>query len=423
MILVFSNTPLPTKVKATIFLAGPNPRYKDGDAVQQTWRHEVVAKLEEKGFDGHVFIPMPDTCYFGDVVSGAVSDYDHQIEWEDSAMGRADAILMWVDRTKEFPAMTTNIEFGRYLESGRLVYGRPDTALNVKYLDEQVKKRRRPVFNDIGHLVDEVLWRLKEPAVRTGGECLVPLIIWNSPDFQTWYANMFTGESEGNELRGFDIKTILTFNSRKAPQSDDCSLFGYAAHVNIWVAKEQREKSNEWLFMRTGITYVVPYHINKENGYREYVLVREFRSPANNGRGVVYELPGGSSPKSGVPIFQTAMDELREETGLDISDMSRFKYLGARQSLSTYLGTHIHALSVELNDEEWAAVVARANSGKVLGADEGERITLHIVKATEVLNPISEYPVDWVTLGLLNLATQHYEAEAPDVIVDGSDFY
>ena len=41
MQLVFADDDLPTQVYKTIFLAGPNPRYKDGDVVEETWRHKV----------------------------------------------------------------------------------------------------------------------------------------------------------------------------------------------------------------------------------------------------------------------------------------------------------------------------------------------------------------------------------------------
>ncbi len=33
------------------------------------------------------------------------------------------------------PAFTTNVEFGLYLNSGKIVYGRPDNAPKNRYLD------------------------------------------------------------------------------------------------------------------------------------------------------------------------------------------------------------------------------------------------------------------------------------------------
>ena len=407
MKLVFADDSLPTEVTKTIFLAGPNPRYKNGDAVLRTWRHDVLEELERIGYDGHVFIPMPIGSFYGETVSGAVADYDHQIEWEDAAMMRADVILMWVDRTSTLRGMTTNIEFGRYLDSGRLIYGRPDTADACRYLDEQIKKRRKEAYSTITAIVKEADWRLRDGAERTGGEVLVPLVIWNSKQFQDWYTHMFSGDSQGNELRGFDIKTILCFSNRRSKITDERSLFGFAAHVNIWVAREQREKSNEWIFSRTATSYVVPYYVNKESGHREYILVREFRSPANNEAGYVYELPGGSAPDETLNPLENAKQELFEETGIEIEDISRFEIVGNRQTFSTFSTNRIFTTKIELTEKEFLAAKKRADDKVQLGADDGERINLFIVKDVDLLNSDSEHPVDWSTLGMIYAAHYH----------------
>lgn len=407
MKLVFADDSLPTEVTKTIFLAGPNPRYKNGDVVLRTWRHDVLDELERIGYDGHVFIPMPIGSFYGETVSGAVSDYDHQIEWEDAAMMRADVILMWVDRTSTLRGMTTNIEFGRYLDSGRLIYGRPDNADGCRYLDEQIKKRRKEAYSTITAIVKEADWRLRDGAERSGGEVLVPLVIWGSKQFQDWYTHMFSGDSQGNELRGFDIKTILCFSSRRSKVTDERSLFGFAAHVNIWVAREQREKSNEWIFSRTATSYVVPYYVNKESGHREYILVREFRSPANNEAGYVYELPGGSAPDETLNPLENAKQELFEETGIEIEDISRFEIVGNRQTFSTFSTNRIFTTKIELTEKEFLAAKKRADDKVQLGADDGERINLFIVKDVDLLNSDSEHPVDWSTLGMIYAAHYH----------------
>lgn len=407
MKLVFADDSLPTEVTKTIFLAGPNPRYKNGDVVLRTWRHDVLEELERIGYDGHVFIPMPIGSFYGETVSGAVADYDHQIEWEDAAMMRADVILMWVDRTSTLRGMTTNIEFGRYLDSGRLIYGRPENADGCRYLDEQIKKRRKEAYSTITAIVKEADWRLRDGADRSGGEVLVPLVIWSSKQFQDWYTHMFSGDSQGNELRGFDIKTILCFSSRRSKVTDERSLFGFAAHVNIWVAREQREKSNEWIFSRTATSYVVPYYVNKESGHREYILVREFRSPANNEAGYVYELPGGSAPDETLNPLENAKQELFEETGIEIEDISRFEIVGNRQTFSTFSTNRIFTTKIELTEKEFLAAKKRADDKVQLGADDGERINLFIVKDVDLLNSDSEHPVDWSTLGMIYAAHYH----------------
>lgn len=424
MKLVFADTPLPTEVTKTIFLAGPNPRYKDGDPVLRTWRHDVLEVLEKKGYDGHVFIPTPIGSFYGKVVENAVSDYDHQVEWEDAAMMRADVILMWVDRTATLRGMTTNIEFGRYLDSGRLIFGYPETADGCKYMEEQIIKRRKEAYKNLDAIVDEALWRIGNGSERSGGEVLVPHVVWRSNQFQEWYTHMFSGDSQGNELRGFDIKTILCFNNRRSKITDEREIFGFAAHVNIWVDREKREKSNEWIFSRTSNSYVIPYYENPQTSAREYVMVREFRVPANNEAGYIFELPGGASTKLDVSPLETARDELFEETGIDISkdELHRFKVVGNRQTFATFSTNRIFATKIRLTEEEMNLARKRAAAGTQMGADDGERITLHIVKDTDLLNPDSETPVDWSTLGLIWSAHQHYDPQLNMTPSDGSDF-
>ena len=46
----------------------------------------------------------------------------------------------------------------------------------------------------------------------------------------------------------------------------------------------------------------------------EIIVIKEYRSPCRNQSGFVYELPGGSSFKPNTDVYQTAADELFEET-------------------------------------------------------------------------------------------------------------
>lgn len=85
--------------------------------------------LGDLGFAGTVLIPeRPNwTTRF---------DYQDQVEWEFVGLERADALLFWVPRDLEtLPGFTTNVEFGRYVASGRMVYGRPARRPHNRYLD------------------------------------------------------------------------------------------------------------------------------------------------------------------------------------------------------------------------------------------------------------------------------------------------
>jgi hypothetical protein len=55
--------------------------------------------------------------------------YLDQVEWEYAGLESCTAVAFWVPRQlPTLPGFTTNVEFGRYVDSGRCVYGRPDGA-------------------------------------------------------------------------------------------------------------------------------------------------------------------------------------------------------------------------------------------------------------------------------------------------------
>lgn len=438
MQLVFADDEFPTTVTKTIFLAGPNPRYKNGDKIEPTWRHKAIDYLKGYDYDGHVFIPLPKDSFLGEFVKNPVSDYEHQIDWEDKAMARADVLLFYVDRRNGLQGLTTNIEFGRYLDSGRMVYGRPNNAESIRYLDEQVRKRKRFIGFDSNPQLDnglhcslkkcvyDALSRLGEGAKRQGGEVLVPLLFWKSPQFQTWYCNMCGDDNYSkptNELRGFEAKSVITFNNGRGIHNNDGFLFGFSAWVNVYIKAEDREKSNEWIFSRTSTSYVAPYYIDEDN-IKHFVLVREFRSPANNSQGYVYELPGGSSTDGkDIDPYENAQKELEEETGLTITDISRFRFLGKRQTFATFSINEIFSVAVELTRKEFEEVQQRAKEGTVLGENDEERIRLFIVTEKELQNQHSSMPVDYTTLGILWLLNNQtpIDQHVQDIAMEISD--
>jgi Nucleoside 2-deoxyribosyltransferase like len=114
----------------SIFLAGPTPRT---DQVV-SWRIQALQILQEAGFPGAVLIPERH-----DWVTSF--DYNDQVEWEFTCLEGATVIAFWVPRDLgSLPGFTTNVEFGRYVGSGKLVYGRPDSAPKNRYLDWLYRK-------------------------------------------------------------------------------------------------------------------------------------------------------------------------------------------------------------------------------------------------------------------------------------------
>jgi hypothetical protein len=144
--------------RKSIFLAGPTPR----DEAVHSWRPYAIKLLREMGFDGVVYVPEYET---GEVLH----NYDNQIEWEWKALAHAGAILFWVPRNLEtMPAFTTNVEFGYWVRDDRAFYGRPSSAVLVRYLDSLYKRhhKNRLVYTDLhslcGRCCDYLQWKISK---------------------------------------------------------------------------------------------------------------------------------------------------------------------------------------------------------------------------------------------------------------------
>jgi len=113
----------------SIFLAGPTVR---GNQPHLTsWRFEAVERFEKQGFKGSLIIP--------EFVSKTESDKGKAWIplWEFNGLKKSDCVLLWIPRTRELIALTTNMEFGYWQgrEPEKMVYGRPDDAYRMSYLD------------------------------------------------------------------------------------------------------------------------------------------------------------------------------------------------------------------------------------------------------------------------------------------------
>ena len=238
--------------------------------------------------------------------------YLEQVEWERKGLDMCDVILFWIPREMEkMPGLTTNVEFGLYVSSGKVVLGAPDWAKSVKYLEHALRAatgepddRRKTlettvqacrtklnkllpgVFNDTVEVGNQWL------SVRHGGERCVPLHIWKLDSFQSWYRAQVMA---GNRLD--DAKLLWSFTIPKIG-----FVFSWVLHVDVWIASEQRSKVNEFVLARSDISTVCLYRwpTPPSDGLAslidvEVVLIREFRSPARTQDGMVHELPGGSS--------------------------------------------------------------------------------------------------------------------------------
>ena len=124
MEILFSDQPLVIR-HPSLFLAGPTPRCSH----VASWRPEALDILRQLGFAGTVLVPERRDW-------SAKFDYLDQVEWEYAGLEACSVLTFWVPRDLErLPGFTTNVEFGRYVASGRVVYGRPQCAPHTSYLD------------------------------------------------------------------------------------------------------------------------------------------------------------------------------------------------------------------------------------------------------------------------------------------------
>ena len=151
------------KGKKSIFLAGPTPR----DENTVSWRIDVCDRLEKLGFDGVVYNPEYSSWK-------PKSSYIDQAEWEREALTEATVILFWIPRDlKDMPAFTTNVEFGYWLHTGKIIYGRPDDSVKNKYLDWLYKlDYNKEPFNDLDKLLKEAIKMVDELYENTNYEIL-----------------------------------------------------------------------------------------------------------------------------------------------------------------------------------------------------------------------------------------------------------
>lgn len=124
-VLDFFNFPGPH-----IFLAGPTVRGHQ-QHLQPSWRFAAIELFRKSGFNGTLLVPE-----FADLTLSdkGREDLPH---WEYDGLQIADCIMFWVPRTRELIGLTTNFEFGYWMvmKRDRIIYGRPDDAYRVDYLD------------------------------------------------------------------------------------------------------------------------------------------------------------------------------------------------------------------------------------------------------------------------------------------------
>ncbi|WP_197717024.1 nucleoside 2-deoxyribosyltransferase domain-containing protein [Glycomyces terrestris] len=377
VVVVHANETPPEWWDAAVFLAGPLPR----SAAVPSWNPEAVRHLRERWrHDGRLVVFTPE------LREGVLADYTGQIEWEHRGLHDADVILFWVPRDLEtMPALTTNIEYGAWYDSGKVVFGAPPSAPKNEYLRYLAESRGVPVADRLDAAAGAALDLIGAGARREGGERSVPLLVWRTESFQTWYGAQ---RAAGNVLEGARLEWTFRVGARRE------AVVYWAAHVQVRVAAEDRVKSNEVVISRPDTAQVLLYRPGPSLDETAVVLVREFRSPASTADGFVHELPGGSSREESDPAAQ-ALAEVREETGLRLT-ADRLRPIGSRQVAATMSGHRAHLFAAEVTEAElrWLA----EQRGTAHGEGDSERTWVEIATWGEVRK---RGLADWATLGMI----------------------
>jgi hypothetical protein len=140
--VVYAQQDLPVSWDGSVFLAGPTPRSPE----VASWRPAALDVLRQRWRDdGHlvVFVPEAESGGFN-------GTWDAQVEWEDHCLHAADVIAFWIPRDMAtLPGLTTNVEWGRWESSGKVVLGAPPEAPSIKYLRHYANKYGAPTADTL----------------------------------------------------------------------------------------------------------------------------------------------------------------------------------------------------------------------------------------------------------------------------------
>ena len=257
------------------------------------WEVEAIDALVEMGFDeGVIFVGSIET-------NGS--------SWAVRMRLLSDVIICFVPSgTSDPKARDIAWPALQWADSGKLVCGADSSG----WLHDVLKLSQQMALHDTLQQTLTTAWKMvAKGATREGAEREVPLMVWRTPSWDAWYTNL---KAAGNRLNG--AKVNWTF--RVGPGG--VFVLFWAVHADIWVESEKRSKANEVVISRPDIACVLAYLPGLTMLDTEIVLIKEFRSPCRNQEMFVYELPGGSSFKPNADTFQTAADELFEETGIRV---------------------------------------------------------------------------------------------------------
>nr|DAE79802.1 MAG TPA: Nucleoside 2-deoxyribosyltransferase like protein [Caudoviricetes sp.] len=384
--VINSRESIPNNLEKSIFLAGPTPR--DYSKIS-TWRTEAIEILKKLNYDGVVFIPEERNGNF------PVEKLNEQIDWEIETMSSCDAIVFWIPRMLrddfEFIGLTTNVEFGRFLNSNKLFIGSPENAEKNSYL-KYISRDKYEWHNDLNSLLKDVVEYLGNGIYREDVEVKIPKHIFESKQFQNWYIPQ---KAIGNYLTDFNMEYEFVMPKMK-------KLFMAIFKPSVYVKEsafgieENRVKDNEFVIARTNMSYICAYKKADEILDSQIVLCEEFRTPVMNKHEMIFELIGGSSFNENDDELTVASQEFEEESGLKV-DSSRFSPVALKQSAGTLCSHQIKLYKVELTEDELYHFKNDTETHGVV--EDTERIHIHVMTFREAMSLL-----DWTNVGMIYAA-------------------
>lgn len=154
MNIVYTKESLTENTKPTIFLAGPVPR----DHHPEHWRKDAIDYLDQKQFTGTVYCPMLQGCQY-------IPDHEYNgthMDWEYDAMHKSDLILFWMPRDmKRYLALTSNIEWGMWFDTGKVVLGYPTDAEHMDHIHHFAERHEIAIAHTLHDTIDNGLTLLR----------------------------------------------------------------------------------------------------------------------------------------------------------------------------------------------------------------------------------------------------------------------
>lgn len=227
----------------SIFLAGPTYRIPEDQADtwhKPSWRAAAIQFLEDHGFDGQVFYPEWENN-----LKPYGWSYEKQVAWENNYLNTASVILFYIPRDLELlPGFTTNIEFGEWMHSGKIIVGFPNDAPKTDYIKEKCNVYNIPVENSIEDTVVKAMDMLYNQALKH---------IWFISDTHFGSERALTlSRRPFSSVKEMDLEIIKNWNSKISPKDDvfhlgdfgDFNILPYLNYNTFTLIKGNYEKED-----------------------------------------------------------------------------------------------------------------------------------------------------------------------------------